>query len=302
MEMRSVPNTDIDVSPVCLGTMTFGNPVARDDAVRIVHWALDYGVNFIDTADMYEGYDRHFGSPGGVAETILGDALRDRRDRAIVTTKVGNPIGDDQYEGTGLSRAHILHQIDASLARMRTDYVDFYELHKADPDTALVESVGVMAELVAAGKVRYWGFSNFDADQIADMQGLCDENGWPRPVIAQPPYSWLNRGVEADVLPACRDNDIAITPYRPLEAGLLTGKYRRGQPLPADSRAAENPQWLTVEDDVYDKLEAFERQADAAGLTPSQYAVRWLLDQPGITSVVAGVKRIDQLADLMGGC
>jgi len=299
---RHIPNTDLDVSPVCLGTMTFGNPVAREDAIRIVHWALAHGVNFIDTADMYEGYDRYFGSPGGVAEAILGEALRDRRDQAVVTTKVGNPIGDGQYEGTGLSREHILHQIDASLARLGTDYVDIYELHKADPDTPLEESVGVMAELVSSGKVRHWGFSNFDADQIREMLAICDQNGWPRPVIAQPPYSWLLRDVEADVLPTCVDNQIAVTPYRPLQGGLLTGKYRRGQALPSDSRAAENPKWLSVEETMYDPLEQFEREAQDAGLAPSQYAVRWLLDRPGVASVVAGVKRAEQLGDLMVGC
>jgi len=302
MNNRRIPKTDLDVSPVCLGTMTFGNPVSSGDAIALVQWALDHGVNFIDTADMYEGYDRYFGSPGGVAETILGEALCGRRDRAVITTKVGNPIGDRQYEGTGLGRAHILHQIDASLARLQTDYVDVYELHKADPDTPLAESVGVMAELVVAGKVRHWGFSNFDAAQISEMLEICDRNGWPRPVIAQPPYSWLNRDVQADYLPVCRENQIAITPYRPLEGGLLTGKYRRDRPPPRGSRATENPNWLKLEADVYEKLEPFEQEASSAGLSAARYAIRWLLDRPGVISVVAGVKRIDQLEDLIAAC
>lgn len=302
MTPRNVPNTGIRVSPICLGTMTFGNPVAERDAIRIVHWALDHAINFIDTADMYEGYDRYLGSPGGVSERILGKALIDRRDRAVITTKVGNPIGDGRYKGSGLGRAHIIRQIDASLIRLRTDHVEFYLLHRPDPDTPLVESMGVMGELIKLGKIRHWGFSNFEVSQIWEMLELSESQGLPRPVICQPPYSWLKRDVEADVLPFCRDHAIAVTPYQPLEGGLLTGKYRRGKPLPKDSRAAENPKWLSVDADVYDRLDAFEHEAHQANLTCAQYAIRWLLDQAGITSVVAGVKRIEQLADLLAGC
>ena len=211
-------------------------------------------------------------------------------------------MGDDSYQGAGLSREHILHQIDESLRRMKTDYVDFYELHRPDPETSLEESVTTMAGLVSCGKVRYWGFSNFETKEIQEMLTICDENSLPRPVISQPPYSWLQRDIEAEDLPICRENEIAVTPYRGLQSGLLTGKYRRGQPLPEDSRAAENPNWLQIQIDIYDKLEEFESEAEKAGLKPGQYAVRWLLDQPGIYSVVVGVKRIDQLADLQECC
>ena len=182
---------------------------------------------------------------------------------------------------------------------MRTSYVDIYELHKPDPDTPLAESIAVMAELIEAGKVRYWGFSNFDAAQIHQMIELCDENDWPRPVVSQPPYSWLNREAEAEHLPTCRQFDIAVTCYQPLRGGLLTGKYRRGQPLPADSRALES-KWLAEPGDaLYESIEHFEAEARAVGVEPAQYAIRWLLDQPGITSVVVGTKRMAQLAELI---
>jgi len=300
MNIRNVPNTDIEVSSICLGTMTFGNPVGQEDAIRIVHWALDHGINFIDTADMYEGYDRYLGSPGGVAETILGEALKDRRHRAIVTTKVGNPVGGPDYEGQGLSRTHIVHQINASLTRLQTDHVDFYELHRPDPDTPPEESIEVMVELIEAGKVRHWGVSNLSGEQIREMVRLCDKNRWPRPVISQPPYSWLKRDEENNSLPVCRELGLAVTPYRPLEGGLLTGKYRRGEPLPAGSRAVES-EWLDQPDDaLYHRLEEFESEAQEANLKPAQYALRWLLDQPGVTSVVVGVKRIDQLQAVVG--
>ena len=295
MKRTPVPNTDIDVSPICLGTMTFGDPVEHHDAIRIVHWALDHGINFIDTADMYEGYSRRAGSPGGVAETILGEALKDRRERAIITTKVGNAVGNRDYQGQGLSRTHILHQIDASLSRLQTDYVDFYEFHRPDPETPLEESLAVMVELIAAGKVRQWGVSNFSGQQIKEIVRLCDRRDWPRPVISQPPLSWLKRNEQTDSLPVCREFNIAVTPYQPLQGGLLTGKYRRGQSRPVASRAAES-EWLDPPDGaLFDQLEQFESEAQQAGLKPPQYAVRWLLDQPGITAIVVGSKRIEQL-------
>lgn len=302
MQLQSIPRTEISVSPICLGSMTFGNPVERDKAVRLVHAALDAGVNFIDTADMYEGYDRFLGSPGGVAESILGEALLGRRERVVITTKVGNPIGGSGYVGQGLSRAHIVRQIDASLSRLQSDYVDIYELHRPDPETPLEESIAVMAELIVAGKVRHWGVSNFSGGQIREIVRLCDAHDWPRPVVNQPPINWLKREEQADSLPVCGELEIAVTPYQPLQGGLLTGKYRRRQPLPADSRAAESA-WLDQPDDsLYDRLEQFEAEAQETQLTPAQYAVRWLLDQPGVTSVVVGVKRIEQLQELIEVC
>ena len=299
MQKNHVTGTDIEVSAICLGTMTFGTPVAEKEAVKLVLWALDHGINFIDTADIYEGYTRFLGSPGGVAESILGVALQGRREDAILTTKVGNAVGDGEYQGTGLGRSHIRHQLCASLKRLRTDYIDFYELHKADPDTPLEESVSVMVELIQEGKVRHWGFSNFDSPQIQQMLLICDENHWPRPVIAQPLYNWLERACEETYLPLCRANQIAITPYQPLQGGLLTGKYAADQAPPVGSRGAEHPRWLKLEDGVHEKLKGFVQESKDARLEPAQYAIRWLLDKLGITSVVVGVKSIEQLSNVM---
>ena len=295
MQQRRIPNTDLDVSVVCLGTMTFGTPVDQQGVNGIIDWCLDNGLNFIDTADMYEGYTRFLGSPGGKSEAYIGNALVGRRDQAVITTKVGNPVGDDSYSGTGLGRDHVLHQIDASLGRLRTDYVDIYEMHRDDPDTPLEESIATMAGLIEAGKVRHWGFSNFEPDDIHRMIALCDGNGWPRPVIAQPQLSWLVRDAEDEYIPACVQYDIAVTPYRTLQAGLLTGKYKRGQGAPPGSRGDESS-WLDDPDDeLWDRIEEFEREAAGASLTPTQYAVKWLLDRPGVTSVIVGCKRPDQL-------
>jgi len=299
MIYNRILGTETGVSAVCLGTMTFGTPVAETDAVRLVHWALDHGVNFIDTADIYEGYARYLGSPGGVAERILGAALKGRRAQAVVTSKVGNPVGAGEYTGTGLGRAHILHQIDATLTRLQTDYVDFYELHKADPETPLEESVAVMADLVSSGKVRYWGFSNFSADQIEKMLQVCESSGCPFPVIAQPLYNWLERDNEQGYLPLCRGNAISVTPYQPLQGGLLTGKYAADQPAPEGSRGVEHPKWLKLDEGVQERLKGFLKESAASGLKPAQYAIRWLLEKPGIASVVVGVKSTEQLRDLM---
>ena len=300
MEMRPISGTRLNVSTICLGTMTFGTPVGEADAVRMVHWAIDSGINFIDTADIYEGYKRFLGSPGGVAEDILGKALEGRRQQAIITTKVGNPVGGAEYEGTGLGRAHVLHQIEHSLRRLRTEYVDFYEMHRPDPETPMEESIATMAELITVGKVRYWGFSNFDGDQIRGMVKLCDENGWPRPVISQQQHSWLSRDIEAAHLPVCREAQISVTPFKALEGGLLTGKYRRGEEPPSGSRAVENPGWKPdLDDAVFDRIEAFEQEARDLGLTPARYAVQWLLNQPGISSVILGAKRIEQIEELL---
>ncbi len=301
MKRNKIPGTGIEVSPICLGTMTFGTPVAESEAVKIVHWAMDNGINFIDTADIYEGYKRFLGSPGGVGESILGTALQGRRDKAVVTSKVGNQIGGAGYEGTGLGRKHILHQVNASLARLRTDYFDFYELHKADPETPLEESVGTMADLVKEGKIRHWGFSNFEAAQVEQLLNVCKTGNLPAPVVAQPLYNWLERGSEKGYLQVCRANNIAITPYQPLQGGLLTGKYQADQPPPPGSRGVEHPKWLKMDEGVHEKLKTFVDESKRSGLKPAQYAIRWLLLQPGVTSVVAGVKSIGQLEDLMGG-
>ena len=302
MDYREIGNSGIMVSPICLGTMNFSNPVNNEDSIKMLHWALDHGINFIDTADIYEGYDRFLGSPGGKAESIIGQGLKGKRDKAIITTKVGNHVGDNKYEGMGLGEKHITHQIDASLQRMQTDYVDIYELHKPDPETPLIETLSVIDRLIQSGKVRIWGFSNFDTDQINEMITICKENGWDLPVINQPQYNWLIRDIEESQLETCVENNISSTPYKPLEGGLLTGKYKRGKTPPPNTRASENPSSLNIDElsnDSYNKLGQFESEASNAGLSPAQYAIQWLLDKPGICSVVIGGKKLEQLNEFL---
>ena len=297
MELRPLPRTDLQVSPLCLGTMTFGTPVGEKQAVEIVHAALDLGVNFIDTANMYEGYTRTMGSPGGLSEEYIGIALHDRRHHAVLATKAGNPIGPDP-EDKGLSRAHLLRECERSLKRLQTDYLDLFYLHIPDPDTPLAESIAACAELIQSGKTRHWAISNFDAEQTRQILDLCTENNWPLPVANQPPFSLLNRASEDDLLPLCVEREIAVVPYRILESGLLSGKYTDPQNPPPGSRAAEKPEWLPQLQDpeTQQALAALSVQAQNEGLSLFDYTIRTTLATPGITSAILGVKKPEQLA------
>ncbi len=312
MQMRQIPKTDLQVSPICLGTMTFGTPVAEPDAINLTQWAIGHGVNFIDTANMYEGYARSAGSAGGVAEEILGKALRGRRDQAVLATKVGMKIGDAP-EDDGTSAAAIRLQLDRSLQRLQTDYIDLYYLHRPDPEVDTAEMLGALNESMQQGKIRYYAVSNYSAEQLQQLLETADENDLPRPVVIQPYFNLLKREatldlpgcgpvtmrVEQDLLPLCEREQIGVVPYRILESGLLTGKYRRDAAPPPGSRADENPQWLSpdIPDEVFDQLEAIQQQAATEGLSMVQYVIRWTLDQPAVIAPIVGVKRVEQLAD-----
>lgn len=296
MRLRELGSSGLLVSPICLGTMTFGSPVAESDAVRLIHAALDAGINFIDTANVYEGYSRYLGSAGGVAEEIVGKALRDRRSRAIVATKVGAPIGPGPQD-RGLSAVHILREIERSLQRLQTDVIDLYVIHWPDrhvpPETTL-EAIDTAAR---QGKIRYFGASNHSAWQLCELLWIADRRHYRRCVSSQIPLSLLRREFQND-LPFCERYQIGVTPYQSLQAGLLTGKYRRGMPPPSDSRAAEKPDWIWKQDDaLFDRLEGIAALADQIGAPMSQYALAWTLAQPAVSSVVVGVKKLEQLQD-----
>jgi aryl-alcohol dehydrogenase-like predicted oxidoreductase len=299
MHLHSFPNTNFKVSALCLGTMTFGTPVGEADSISLTHAAIERGVNFIDTANMYEGYKRTIGSPGGVAEDILGKALLGRRDQVVVATKVGMKIGPSD-EDMGLSRKHVFRECDRSLARLQTSWIDLFYMHKPDPAVPLEESLGAFVDLIQAGKIRHYGISNFKAEQIQEVLDLCTQHGWPRPAALQPAYSYLKRDIEAAILPLCQRENIAVIPYKVLEGGVLTGKYRRGTPIPAYSRQVEKPEWtLPLGDDLYSRLEQCENEARGCGRSLVQHALRYLLDQPQVLSLIVGVKTIEQLDGLI---
>ena len=302
MQKNAIPKTELEVSPICLGTMTFGTPVAPAEAIALTHWAIDHGINFIDTANSYEGYARVVGSPGGVAEEILGQALQGRREQVILATKVGMKVGQAP-EDEGTSPGAIRKQLDKSLARLACDYVDIYYLHRPDEAVPVVEILGAMSEAIEAGKVRHYGISNYSALQTAELLKVADENSLPRPVIHQPGYSLLKRDIEQDLLPLCVQQEIAAAPYQVLQGGLLTGKYRAGQASPAGSRQADMPGWGAMPDvidkETFVQLAAIEAEARAQGRSLLEHTIKATLAAPAIVSLILGVKRTEQLEELI---
>lgn len=295
MNNRRLGSSGLLVSPICLGTMTYGSPVAEKEAVRLTHAAIDLGINFIDTANVYEGYERVMGSAGGVAEEILGKALWGRRDQVVLATKVGSPYGAGPQD-VGLTATTIHRSLEASLRRLQTDFIDLYIIHWPDPHTPLEATLSAMETAVRQGKVGAFGVSNHYAWQLGELLHQGDRHGWPKAVSSQVPFSMLKRHFQND-LEFCAQHDIGVTPYQVLQGGLLSGKYKRGQEAPAGSRMAEKPAWLGQPDPaVFDVLEASEELANELDLTLAQYALAWTLAQPAMSSLVVGATRIEQIA------
>jgi aryl-alcohol dehydrogenase-like predicted oxidoreductase len=271
------------VSVVGLGANNFGMRVDLDGTRAVVDAALDAGVTLIDTADVY-------GNKGG-SERFLGEVLEGRRDRVVMATKFGGDMGDgEQARG---SHAYIRKAIDASLERLRTDYVDVYQYHTPDNVTPFEETFGALDELVREGKVRYAGHSNLEAAQVEEIDGLARERGWARPVGAQNQYSLLRREAEDELLPTCERLGIGVLPYFPLASGLLTGKYRRGHPVPEGTRLSGRTEVFT--DETFDRLEALDEFAKERGLTLLHVAIGGLLGQPAVSSVIAGATKPEQV-------
>ena len=296
MQYVRIPGTELRVSRICLGTMTFGSPVGEEAAVRLVRYALDeHNINFIDTANMYEGYNRYAGSAGGVAEEIVGKAVRGARDRFVVATKVGMKVGTEPVDENTSPEA-IRVQLRRSLKRMDTDYVDIYYLHRFDPDTEPQAIARAMGDELRAGTIRAWGVSNYTAPQLAALLEAARRENVPAPALCQPALSLLNRAALDDMLPLCEKENIGVVPYQVLQGGVLTGKYKRGAAAPEGSRLAEEPEWLKpFTDEVYNVLAECERAAEAAGVSMTQHALRWALAQPAVVSALIGVKRTEQI-------
>jgi aryl-alcohol dehydrogenase-like predicted oxidoreductase len=279
--------------------MNFGNPVDKAAAIYLTHLAIDLGITFIDTANIYEGYDRVQGSAGGVSETYLGEALAGRRNKVVVISKVGNLVGST-VEDEGLGRKHVMRELEKTLKRLRTDHVDIYMAHRPDPKTPAEQIVPLFDEIVRSGKARAWGFSNFDTPDIMKMIAAAKAGGFAPPRLSQPYYSMLNRDIEKTHLPACIENGIGIACFRVLESGLLTGKYIKGSPPPAGSRAMEKPGWLPLDkkdDAAFATASAISAIAGKYAITQSQCAIGWTIAQKGITSAIIGIKREGQLRE-----
>ena len=283
MRTRRLGREGPEVSVVGLGCNNFGMRVDLEGTRAVVDAALDAGVTLIDTADIYGG--------NGGSESFLGEVLEGRRERVVLATKFGGDMGDGT-EARG-SRDYIRKALAGSLQRLRTEYLDLYQYHTPDHVTPFEETFGALDELVREGKVRYVGHSNLDAAQVEEIDALARERGWARPVSAQNRYSLLHRDAERELLPTCERLGIGVLPYFPLASGLLTGKYRRGQPRPEGTRLATRDEVFT--DETFDRLEALEAFAEQRGVSLLSVAIGGLLGQPAIASVIAGATKPEQV-------
>lgn len=290
MQYRTLGRAGVKVSPLCLGTMMFGGPTDEAESIRIMHKAFDQGINFFDTADMYVG---------GVSEVVVGKAIADRRDKVVLATKGRQKMGDGPNEW-GASRAHLMHALDASLKRLNTDYVDIYYVHAPDETTPIDETLRALDDMVRSGRVHYIACSNFRAWQLMEALGLSDRLNLHRFACIQPLYNIVNRDIEVEVLPACRKHGIGVVTYSPLARGILTGKYRAGQNYPEGSRASRNDKRMReaeLRDESIEIAEKITAHCERRGVSPSQFAIAWVLANPNVTSVILGPRMMPQFDD-----
>jgi aryl-alcohol dehydrogenase-like predicted oxidoreductase len=294
IEYRKLGSTGVSVSPLCLGAMMFGawGNTDHDDSVAIIHRALDAGINFIDTADVYSR---------GESEEIVGKALAGgRRDSVVLATKVHGRMHDDDPNQYGNSRRWIVKEVENSLRRLKTDWIDLYQIHRPEPDTDIDETLGALSDLVHAGKVRYIGSSTFPAHQIVEAQWVAEKRGRERFVCEQPPYSMLIRRIEADVLPVCEQYGMGVIPWSPLAGGWLSGRYGKGGDSPADSRRA---QMIPSRYDMsirgnQAKLEAAQalgELADETGMSLIEMALAFVTSHPAVSAAIIGPRTMEQL-------
>ena len=286
MRYNNLPGTSIKLSQLCLGTMMFGGQTDEAESLRIMDYAFANGVNFFDTANVYNQ---------GESERIVGKGLKGRRGAIILATKVRGQMGNDPNDA-GLSRRNILAAADASLKRLGTDYIDIYYMHAPDYETSLEESLSAMNDLVRAGKIRYVAVSNFAAWQIADILAICDKRGYVAPVITQNVYNLITRGIETELTPFLKAHGVGMAVYNPIAGGMLAGKHRPGQPA-AGTRFANNPTYYSRywSDENFDAIERLTDISAGHGLTILELAMRWCVAQAGVTSAISGVSRLSQI-------
>jgi aryl-alcohol dehydrogenase-like predicted oxidoreductase len=292
MQYRSLGSTGLRVSAIGLGTADFGDSVTGREGVRLVRHALDRGVSLFDTANAYSG---------GRSEEILGEGIRGRRDDAILSTKFGGAVGPGP-EDRGGGRRHVLEQIEASLRRLRTDRIDLYQIHHPDPATPIEETLDALDELVRSGKVLHVGCSNFHPPELAEALAASDRRGLARFVTEQAPYHLLDRRIETELLPLARREGVALLPYTPLCQGILSGRYRPGEP-PSDSRCARSEAWraryAAIPDASHRIVARLKDIARDAGTTLPRLAVAWVLRHPDLAATLVGARTPERLDDLL---
>jgi aryl-alcohol dehydrogenase-like predicted oxidoreductase len=290
MQHRLLGRTGVRVSPLCLGTMMFGGPTAEADSIRIIHRALDAGLNFVDTADMYST---------GESERIVGKALADRRASVVLATKGRHKMGEGPND-LGASRLHLRQALEASLKRLGTDYIDLYYVHAPDYDTPIDETLRFLDDAVRQGKILYPACSNFRAWRVCEALWTSDKLGLARFTAVQPLYNLVNRDIEVELLPLCQEHKLAVVSYSPLARGVLTGKYKPGEAYPAGSRASRNDKRMREAELRDESLAISQKLADhcrTKGIAPSQFALAWCLANPIMTSIILGPRTMEQLDD-----
>jgi aryl-alcohol dehydrogenase-like predicted oxidoreductase len=298
MELRTLGQTGVKVSPLCLGAMMFGawGETDHDKSIRIIHRALDAGVNFVDTADVYAR---------GESEEIVGKALAGgRRDNVVLATKVHGTMGDDPNQ-FGNSRRWIMREVEDSLRRLGTDWIDLYQIHRPEDDTDIDETLGALTDLVRQGKVRYIGSSTFPASRIVEAQWTAERRGRERFVCEQPPYSALVRGIEADVLPTCRRHGMGVIAWSPLAGGWLSGKWRKDAGDLTSRRSAMIPERydlsIPANQRKLDAADALAQLADEAGITLIELALAFVLRHPAVTAAIIGPRTMEHLESQLSG-
>jgi aryl-alcohol dehydrogenase (NADP+) len=280
MQYRRLGRSGLKVSPLCLGTMMFGGETDEQVAQKIVRHAFEAGINFIDSADAYNE---------GRSEEVTGRAIAGERERWVLATKLGNQVGQGP-NGGGLSRKWVMTAVEGSLRRLATDYIDIYYLHKEDHSTPLEETVHALVDLVRAGKIRYFGVSNYKSWRVAEICAICDRLGIDRPVVSQPYYNAMNRMPEVEHLPACAYYGLGVVPYSPLARGVLTGKYAPDAEAPPDTRAGRKDRRMLQAEWRSESLhlaQAIKQHAEQRGMTAGQFAVLWVLNNALVTATIA---------------
>jgi aryl-alcohol dehydrogenase-like predicted oxidoreductase len=296
MEQRELGRTGVSVSPLCLGAMMFGawGNTDHDESIRVIHHALDAGINFVDTADVYAR---------GESEEIVGKALKGRRDSVVLATKVHGGMHDTEPNMRGNSRRWIVQEVEASLRRLQTDWIDLYQIHRWDPWTAHEETLGALTDLQRAGKIRYLGSSTYPPSEIVEAQWVAEKRNLARFVCEQPPYSILVRGVEAEVLPLCERYGMGVIPWSPLAGGWLSGRFRKGGEV-TSHRAARIPARYDLSiPGNQQKLEAVEQLAevaDEAGISLVHLALAFVIRNPAVTAAIVGPRTLEQLEGQLG--
>lgn len=286
MEYRQLGKSGLKVSAIGLGGNTFGNGADEAQTARIIGRALDVGINFVDTADIYSR---------GVSEQYIGKAVAGRRHEVLIATKVRGKMGDLPND-EGLSRKHIMDGVEASLRRLNTDYIDLYQVHQVDATTSIYETLDALNDLVHQGKVRYIGCSNFMAWQICEALWAADRKNLTPFVSVQPRYNIMDRTIERELLPFCRQYGIGIIPYSPLAGGILTGKYKEGQAPPPDTRAGRNARMQSqLTPETLGRVEGLQRWAQEQGHEMGELALSWLLSRPEVSTIIAGATRPEQV-------